>query len=67
MTGDALCRPRLVQEARLRQLDDLLAREPKAIEAEVERAALLNALVAPSMRGKLILRSSNERQRILVR
>jgi hypothetical protein len=51
----------------LRQLDDLLAREPKAIEAEVERAALLNALVAPSMRGKLILRSSNERQRILVR
>ena len=44
MTGDAPWRPRLVQEARLRQLDDLLAREPNAIEAEVEHAALLNAL-----------------------
>ena len=47
MTGDAPWRPRLVQEARLRQLDDLLAREPNAIEAEVERAALLNALGRP--------------------
>ena len=47
MKGDAPWRPRLVQEARLRQLDDLLAREPKAIEAEVERAALLNALGRP--------------------
>ena len=47
MTGDAPCRPRLVQGARLRQLDDLLAREPNAIEAEVERAALLNARGRP--------------------
>jgi Tetratricopeptide repeat len=47
MTGDAPWRPRLVQEARLRQLDDLLAREPDAVEAEVERAALLNALGRP--------------------
>ena len=47
MKGDAPWRPRLVQEARLRQLDDLLAREPNAIEAEVERAALLNALGRP--------------------
>jgi glutathione synthase/RimK-type ligase-like ATP-grasp enzyme len=31
----------------LRQLDDLLAREPDAIEVEVERAALLNALGRP--------------------
>lgn len=47
MTGDAPWHPRLVQEARLRQLEDLLAREPDAIEAEVERAALLNALGRP--------------------
>jgi hypothetical protein len=45
--GEAPWPPRLVQEARLRQLDDLLAQEPDAIEAEVERAALLNALGRP--------------------
>ena len=47
MTGDAPWRPRLVQEARLRELDDLLASGPDTIEAEVERAALLNALGRP--------------------
>jgi hypothetical protein len=47
MSGDGPWHPRLVQEARLRQLDDLLARDPGAIEAEVERAALLNALGRP--------------------
>jgi Tetratricopeptide repeat len=47
MTSDAPWGPRLVQEARLQQLDDLLTREPDAIEAQVERAALLNALGRP--------------------
>ncbi|MGH6767363.1 MAG: hypothetical protein ACREC2_17260, partial [Bradyrhizobium sp.] len=39
--------PRLAQELRLRQLDDLLAAPPAAgiaIAAEIERAALLGAL-----------------------
>ena len=39
--------PRLAQEQRLRQLDDLLARRPaagEAIAAEIERAVLLAAL-----------------------
>ena len=40
-------RPRLAQEARLRELDDLLAREGRSepdISIEIERAALLGAL-----------------------
>jgi hypothetical protein len=47
MMGDAPWPPRLVQETRLRQLDDLVAHDPDAIEAGVERAALLNALGRP--------------------
>src|ERR1700681_2246974 len=36
--------PRQAQEARLRQLEAMLLQEPEAIEAAVERAALLRAL-----------------------
>ncbi len=41
--------PRLAQEARLRQLEDLLARHPEGdtIDTEIERAALLGALDRP--------------------
>ncbi len=44
MSGEGNWPPRLAQEARLRELEDLLASEPAAIEPGVERAALLNAL-----------------------
>lgn len=47
MSRDTDWPPRLAQEARLRQLEDLLANEPAAIEPAVERAALLNALDRP--------------------
>ena len=40
----AVWQPRLDQEMRLRHLDDMLAHSPDAIDARVERAALLNAL-----------------------
>ena len=45
--ADRCWAPRLVQESRLRQLDDLLARHPaegEAIDREIERAVLLGAL-----------------------
>jgi len=43
--ADRCWAPRLAQESRLRQLDDLLARHPaEAIEREIERAVLLGAL-----------------------
>ncbi len=48
MADDGRWQPRLDQEARLEQLERLLAREPDAIEARVERAALLNALDRPA-------------------
>ncbi len=39
--------PRLTQEARLRHLDDIIAAMPDAVEARVERAALLYAVDRP--------------------
>ncbi len=47
MNAEAAWPPRLAQEARLRHLDDIIAAAPDAIEARVERAALLNALDRP--------------------
>jgi Tetratricopeptide repeat len=47
VSDDGRWQPRLDQEARLRQLELILARDPDAIEARVERAALLNALDRP--------------------
>jgi hypothetical protein len=47
MTDDGRWQPRLDQEARLRHLERLLTREPDAIDAQVERAALLSALDRP--------------------
>jgi hypothetical protein len=47
MPDDDRWQPRLEQEARLEQLELLIAREPDAIEARAERAALLNALDRP--------------------
>jgi hypothetical protein len=44
MSADARWQPRLDQEARLRQLEALLATEKDAIDARAERAALLAAL-----------------------
>jgi hypothetical protein len=42
--GDRNWPPRAAQEERLRQLDSLLTERPEAIDAKIERAALLNAL-----------------------
>jgi glutathione synthase/RimK-type ligase-like ATP-grasp enzyme len=47
MNAEAPWPPRLAQEARLRHLDDIIAAAPDAIEARVERAALLYALDRP--------------------
>src|SRR5208337_598445 len=47
LSTDQCWAPRLAQESRLRQLEDLLARHPiegDAIDAEIERAVLLSAL-----------------------
>jgi tetratricopeptide (TPR) repeat protein len=43
-TSSSSWQPRLDQEMRLRRLDEMVARSPDAIDTQVERAALLNAL-----------------------